>query len=49
MPTSAVGPTTVPLLDVGSLPLQPSVPLPPPALQAVALVELHVKVEVCPS
>jgi len=36
LPVALIGPTGVPLLDTGSAPLQPSAPVPPLAMQAVA-------------
>jgi hypothetical protein len=38
-----MGPMLVPVLTIGCAPLQPSEPLPPLALQAVALVELQAR------
>ncbi len=37
------------MLEAGSSPLQPSEPVPPPAVQTVALVVLHIRVVDCPA
>lgn len=42
MPADEKGPTEVPELDVPTDPVHPSEPVPPPAVQLVALVELQV-------
>ncbi len=44
----AKGPSVVPLLEVPMAPLHPSLPLPPLAVQEVALLLDHVSVVDCP-
>ena len=44
MPAVAIGPTTVPLLVTGSVPVQLSLPEPPDAVQDVALAAFQVSV-----
>lgn len=48
MPAVLKGPTAVPVLDVPTVPLQPSDPEPPLAVQEVAFVVDHDKVVPCP-
>jgi hypothetical protein len=44
LPAVAIGPTTVPLLVTGSVPVQLSLPEPPEAVQDVALAAFQVSV-----
>lgn len=43
------GPITVPLLEVATVPVQESAPLPPLAAQEAALLVLHASVVDCPT
>jgi hypothetical protein len=49
VPVLGKGPTDVPVLEGATVPVQASVPLPPEAVQEVALLVLHARDEDCPT